>query len=75
MGRNTVHRLLLVCLWVVIWLKKYCDIWFDDIGHVCGHLNSWIPNHMQKVNKYFVRILSPWIALPQKYMELIVQQI
>jgi len=34
---------------------KYCEIisfcghqisWFDDIGHVRGHLNSWISNYM-----------------------------
>jgi len=37
-------------------IKQYCEIilfrgheisWFDDIGHVRGHLHSWILNYIQ----------------------------
>ena len=31
----------------IIQVRGYEFWWFDDIGHIRGHLNSWISNDMQ----------------------------
>ena len=49
-------------------MKSFNFLWFDDCGHVRGHLNSWILNYINYylMNKYFVGILNSWIDMPTK---------
>ena len=70
------HHVYMYC--EIIQFRGHEITWFDDIGHVHGHLNLWISNFIQmyniaKVNNYLVRIFNLCIALPTKYTKLNVQ--